>query len=118
MHIRGLYAGALSHEGSAPIKQVVFLSGNIEYFGARHLPYALPAIFVLILTTLPPLFLILHPNGLQLVTPCLGEKNIDKIDQRCNKPSCSSYAVIVIEEVSFVGSVRKTTLSQPIILTI
>ena len=78
-------------EGSAPIKQVVFLSGNIEYFGARHLPYALPAVVVLILTTLPPIFLILHPNGLQLLNFCLGEKNIDKVDQCCNKPACSTF---------------------------
>ena len=89
-----LSATQLYGEGSAPVKQVVFLSGNIEYFGARHLPYALPAVIVLILTTLPPIFLILHPNGLQLLNLCLGEKNVDKVDQCCNKAACSTFQTI------------------------
>ena len=90
-----LSATQLYGEGSAPVKQVVFLSGNIEYFGARHLPYALPAVIVLILTTLPPIFLILHPNGLQLLNLCLGEKNVDKVDQCCNKAACSTFQTIL-----------------------
>ena len=78
-------------KGSVPVKQVVFLSGGIEYFGVNHLPYALPAVLVIILTTLPPIFLIIYPNGVQLVNLCLGEKNVEKLDQCCNKSSCSPF---------------------------
>lgn len=43
-------------------KNVVFLSGETDYFSHNHLPYAIPAVFVLVLTTVPPILLILHPS--------------------------------------------------------
>ena len=84
-----LTAVQLHGQGPTPEKRVVLLSGNIEYFSLDHLPYALPAIFVLILTTLPPIFLIVYPNGLQTITNCLGEQRTEKLDEHCNGPACS-----------------------------
>ena len=50
-----LLTGVQLHgQGHTPVKRVVLLSGNIEFFSVDHLPYALPAMFVLTLTTLPP----------------------------------------------------------------
>lgn len=78
----------LHGQGHTPVKRVVLLSGNIEYFSAGHLPYALPAIFVLILTTLPPIILIVYPNGIQAISGCLGEHRMEKLDDYCSRPSC------------------------------
>ena len=76
-------------EGKMPIKTVVILSGNIEFLSPAHLRYALPAMFVLIMTTLPLILLIMYPNGQQLITFCVGETNIDKIHQCSGVPLCS-----------------------------
>ncbi len=52
----------LMGEGPSPKKSVVFLSGNIEFFSSEHLPYAIPAILVLLFfCALPPLVLIAYP---------------------------------------------------------
>ena len=84
-----LSAIQLHGQGHTPVKRVVLLSGNIDFFSVDHLPYALPAIFVLILTTLPPIILIVYPNGLQAFSKCLGEQRMEKLDDICNKPACS-----------------------------
>ena len=83
-----LSAVQLYGEGQAPIKKVVILSGNIEYLSPEHLRYALPAIFVLTMTTLPLILLIVYPNGLQFITAFFGEKNTDKVQQCCNALTC------------------------------
>ena len=75
-------------EGKVPVKTVVILSGNIEFLSPAHLRYALPAIFVLIMTTLPLIFLVVYPNGQQLLAFCIGEKSTEKL--QCNSvPVCS-----------------------------
>ena len=76
-------------EGKIPIKTVVILSGNIDFLSPVHLRYALPAMLVLIMTTLPLILLIIYPNGQQLVTLCIGEKNVDRVQQCCDVPVCS-----------------------------
>lgn len=64
-----------------PIKKVVFLSGDLEFFGLSHLPYAIPALLILILATLPPIILILYPTGFQLMNACIGDRNLEKLRQ-------------------------------------
>ena len=49
-------------EGGVHYKSVVSLQGNVNYFGPGHLPYAIPALLVLIFLSLPPpLLLISYP---------------------------------------------------------
>ena len=49
-------------EGEQIIGSVVSLEGSMQYFGAGHLPYAISAVFVLLLLSLPPpLLLISYP---------------------------------------------------------
>ena len=49
-------------EGGVSLHYVVELQGNMEYCGAEHLPYAIPAVLVLLFFTLPPpLLLISYP---------------------------------------------------------
>ena len=49
-------------EGGVTLGSVVALQGDVDYFGTDHLPYAIPAIFVLLFLTLPPpLLLISYP---------------------------------------------------------
>ena len=49
----------------------VFLDPTLEWFGEKHLPFALPAIFILcIFVFLPALFLLLYP--LKIFQKCLG----------------------------------------------
>ena len=49
-------------EGPETVLSVVRLQGNVDYFGADHLPSALPAVLVLLLLSLPPpLLLISYP---------------------------------------------------------
>ena len=87
-----LSAASLYGEGLMPVKTVVTLSGTVEYFSPVHLRYALPAIFVLIVTTLPLILLIMYPNGLQLFTACFGENNVDKVQHCFNKVTCNCFA--------------------------
>ena len=86
-----LSAIELYGEGEVPVKTVVIRSGNIEYLSREHLPYALPAVFILTMTTLPLILLIMYPNGLQLITACFGEKNMEKIEQCCGAPRYSCF---------------------------
>lgn len=51
----------LQGKGLRPYEKVVSLNGSVKYFHPEHLPYAIPAIFVLFLTIIPPSLLILHP---------------------------------------------------------
>ena len=85
-----LIAVQLYGQGHTPAKRVVMLSGNIEYLSVDHLPYAIPAIFILILTTLPPIILIGYPNGLQAISSFIGESRMEKFNDYscCNKPAC------------------------------
>ena len=52
----------LTGEGGVTRGSVVRLQGNVEYFGVDHLPYAIPAVLVLLFLSLPPpLLLISYP---------------------------------------------------------
>ena len=75
------------------IKKVVFLSGDTEYFSVGHLPYAIPALLILILTTLPPVVLLLYPTALQLINACVDERDLEKLHQRCCKDGQCCQAV-------------------------
>ena len=70
-----LTAVFLRRDGLHHEKTVVFLSGETEYFSRDHLPYAIPAVFVLLLTTIPPGVLIIHPTLTRL----------------CGKRSCTAF---------------------------
>ena len=49
-------------EGGKTHHYVVRLQGNVDYFGEEHLPYAIPAVLVLlVLSVPPPLLLISYP---------------------------------------------------------
>ena len=49
-------------EGEEIHRSVVYLQGNMDYFGVDHLPYAIPAVIVLLLFSIsPPLLLISYP---------------------------------------------------------
>lgn len=63
-------------KGYVPAKKVVFLSGTVEYFSNDHLPYAIPALLVLLLIVMPPLLFMLYPNGLQVISKVCGEREI------------------------------------------
>ena len=47
---------------SYPVKQVVFLQGNLDYFDKDHLPYAIPALLILVFFVIfPSLALLCYP---------------------------------------------------------
>ena len=49
-------------EGEEIYRSVVYLQGNMDYFGVSHLPYAIPAVIVLLFFSIPPpLLLISYP---------------------------------------------------------
>ena len=53
--------------GDKEIRKVVFYAGNISYFRLGHLPYAIPAIFMLIVVVIPlPLVLFFDPFLLKI----------------------------------------------------
>ena len=53
---------SLHGEGGVTLGSVVALQGNVDYFGTDHLPYAIPAVLVLLFLSLPPpLLLISYP---------------------------------------------------------
>ena len=57
-----LSSAALFQEGGTRKKFVVYLHESVDYFGVDHLPYAIPAILVLVFLSLPPpLLLISYP---------------------------------------------------------
>ena len=63
--------------------KVVSLNGSVEYFHREHLPYAIPAIFVLVLTIIPPSLFILHPALTKLCGkygPSMGYKRDEEHD--------------------------------------
>ena len=61
----------LRGEGLVAKKSVIFLSGNVEFFGYHHLAYAVPAIFILLtLCTVPPIILIAYPAAYNLFASC------------------------------------------------
>ena len=50
-------------EGGKVYQSVVYLQGNLVFFGIDHLPYAVPAVLVLIFLSFPtPLLLIAYPS--------------------------------------------------------
>ena len=52
----------LSSRGHVYNRNVVFRQGNIVYFHKEHLPYAIPALFCLIIiVALPPILLLIYP---------------------------------------------------------
>ena len=63
-------------EGYVPTRKVVFLSGTVEYFSNDHLPYAIPALLVVLLIVLPPFLFMLYPNGIQVISRIYGEREI------------------------------------------
>ena len=68
------------------VKDVVFLSGKTDYFSPHHLPYAIPAVLVLVLVTIPPLILILHPT----LTKYCGKGSNDTGEERKKMAACFS----------------------------
>ncbi|CAI8031095.1 hypothetical protein GBAR_LOCUS17626 [Geodia barretti] len=57
-----LNRSSLNAEGGVKVGSVVFIQGSVDYFGPQHLPYAIPALLVLIFLSLPPpLLLISYP---------------------------------------------------------
>ena len=56
-----LSATILQGEDLQDKEKVVFLSGKTQFFSDDHLPYAIPALFVLLLTAVPPAILIAYP---------------------------------------------------------
>lgn len=74
----------LTGENLEPQKTVVFLSGKTDYFSPGHLPYAIPAVFVLFLTTIPPGLLIFYPTLTKVITWCARRQEDEEHDQvRC-----------------------------------
>ena len=61
--------------------KVVYLSGDLTYFGDHHLRYAIPAIiFIITITILPPFCLIVYPLCYKLFAFChVKESSITKI---------------------------------------
>ena len=86
-------------EGGVTILSVVRLQGNVDYFGADHLPYAIPALLVLVFLSLPPpLLLISYPL-------------LWKIKARLIRPSDNDRTVWLIRKLlplidSFQGAFR------------
>ena len=58
-------------EGEVGVRSVVQLSGDVEYFGRKHLQYASPALFaILFLSIPPPLILLSYPLLWKLKAKC------------------------------------------------
>ena len=66
------------YDGTKPTKKVVSLQGELDYFSPQHLPYAVPAILVLVLFTVPlPLILLLYPLSNKVIAKLgLGETRV------------------------------------------
>ena len=76
----------VSGEGSIPVKHVVSLSGTVEYFSSKHLPFAVLALFVLFTTTLTLILIIVCQNGPRLFTTCFSERYTTKVENYFNAP--------------------------------
>ena len=81
VHLRG--------KNNEAVKRVVFLSGDIEYFSLAHLPYAIPALLMLILTTIPPVVLLLYP-----LKNSIGSHKLDQVQQFCISEHYKCWSVI------------------------
>ena len=58
-------------EGEKHIKTVVRLNGNVDYFSKAHLPYALPAVLIILFLAIPPpLLLISYPLLWKIKAKC------------------------------------------------
>ena len=66
------------YNGTKPTRKVVSLQGELDYFSPQHLPYAVPAILVLVLFTIPlPLILLLYPLSNKVIAKLgLGETRV------------------------------------------
>ena len=49
-------------EGKRILHSVAYLQGSMDYFGVDHLPYAIPAVIVLLVFTVPPPLLLIHTH--------------------------------------------------------
>ena len=69
------------YSGIHPTVRVVSLQGELEFFSTQHLPYAVMAIFVLVLFTIPlPLILLLYPLSNKVISKLgLGETLVVRI---------------------------------------
>ncbi len=57
--------------------KVVYLSGNLVYFGTEHMKYAIPAIiFTIFFTIIPPLCLIVYPLCYKIFVLCHIEETL------------------------------------------
>ena len=57
------------YSGICPTVRVVSLQGDMEFFSTQHLPYAVTAIFVLVLFTIPlPFILLLYPLSNKVIS--------------------------------------------------
>ena len=57
----------VSSIGDIEVKRVVYYAGSISYFSLEHLPYAIPAVFILIVVVIPlPLVLFFDPFLLKI----------------------------------------------------
>ena len=66
-------------EGGKVVGSVVRLQGNVDYFGADHLPYAIPALLVLVFLSLPPpLLLISYPLLWKIKARLMGQSGNDR----------------------------------------
>ena len=63
---------------SHPIKHVVFLQGNLDYFHRDHLPYAIPALLILLFfVVLPSLALLCYPLTTRIMAKIKRYVNLD-----------------------------------------
>lgn len=75
----------LMGKGVKGARKVVLLSGTTEFFSKEHLPYAIPAIFVLLFfCTLPPLLLLVYPATQRI----LASPRADKVNQCLEYAAC------------------------------
>ena len=57
-----LTSATIYHKGFIKFKTTVYVDGEMEWMGAQHLPYAVPAILaVVFVLVLPPLLLLIYP---------------------------------------------------------
>ena len=57
-----LTSATIYHKGFVKYKTAVYFDGEMEWMGAQHLPYAVPAILVgVFILVLPPLLLLVYP---------------------------------------------------------
>ena len=63
---------------SYPVKHVVFLQGNLDYFHRGHLPYAIPALLILLFfVVLPSLALLCYPLATRIMAKIKRYADLD-----------------------------------------